>query len=226
MSVLLDRCYHLSILLLFFILQGCRSTLLWEKLGDAMKVLRIMLMAHVLGNSSCILWLTLGIFNSFKTLLSFILISACSVLLLSIIYDTCFNTIVYKSLKAIDARPQIGLAHSFFHMRPYRRWNPLEYFAGKVADLVQNDLVIQFLTTGRFSFSIPLVGPHLRLNMPEAPNTLDFIGLNFYSHYHMRVGLSLKDPVWQESPLEESQMGIMTDMEYPIYGKYFLRNYF
>jgi hypothetical protein len=26
--------------------------------------------------------------------------------------------------------------------------------------------------------------------------------------------------------LEESQMGIMTDMEYPIYGKYFLRNYF
>ena len=120
---------------------------------------------------------------------------------------------VYKQLKAIDSEPQIGLVHNIFHMRPYRRWNPIEYFVSWVADELQNNVVLQFMRTGEFKFSLPVVGPRFNMRIKEAPDTLDFVGLNFYSQMHMRFFLDLKDPLRSQASPEETAHGVMTDME-------------
>src|SRR5690606_10953225 len=89
---------------------------------------------------------------------------------------------VYKQLKAIDSRPQIGIVHNIFTTNPYRRWHPIDYLAAYIADQLQNDLVLQFFRTGVFEFKFPIVGKRYYVRMMEAKDSLDFVGLNYYSH--------------------------------------------
>lgn len=125
----------------------------------------------------------------------------------------------YKQLKAIDERPQIGLVHSLFHLRPYRRWNPFEYVFAWISELLQNHLVLHFLRTGHFYLYLPIVGPYFNTNVKEAPKTLDFLGLNYYSHMFMTIRMTSHNPLRAEGHPDDVQMGFMTDMDYPLYAE-------
>jgi len=59
------------------------------------------------------------------------------------------------------------------------------------------------------------------MTVKEAPDTLDFIGLNFYSHMFMKMSFRAKDPLYAEGSPEEVQCGVMTDMDYPMYAEGF-----
>ncbi|KAI3637900.1 hypothetical protein MIR68_004549 [Amoeboaphelidium protococcarum] len=148
------------------------------------------------------------------------------------------HTEVYKRLKAIrnDSDIQIGIVHNVFNTHPYRRWNPIDYMAAYIADLLQNDLVLAFFKYGKLSFQFPVLGRRHYLNIPEAPHTLDFFGLNFYSHMFYKsvimpeisltskfpfVSVRLDDPIRAEAHPQDASTGIMTDMEYPIYAEGF-----
>jgi beta-glucosidase len=86
---------------------------------------------------------------------------------------------------------------------------------------LQNDVLLRFFATGTFSFWIPLVGPYFNSRVPEAPQTLDYLGLNYYSHMFMKFRFDLKDPIISEGSPEDKQCNVMTDMEYPIYAEGF-----
>ena len=111
------------------------------------------------------------------------------------------------------------MVHSLFHMRPYRRWNPVEYFVGWVSDRLQNEVVLEFFRSGNFKFSLPIVGPHFNLRVAEAPKTVDFFGVNYYSHMFMRLWPTLQDPIRSHGSEDDIENGIMTDMEYPMYAE-------
>lgn len=128
---------------------------------------------------------------------------------------------VYKQLKAIDSRPQIGIVHNIFNTHPYRRWHPIDYMAAYLADQLQNDLVLQFFQTGTLQFQFPVVGKKFNLRVPEARDTLDFFGLNYYSHMFYKFHFSLSDPIRAEGHPHDKFSGIMTDMEYPMYAEGF-----
>ena len=128
---------------------------------------------------------------------------------------------VFKALKAIDPKPEIGIVHNIFQTRPFRRWHPLDYASALIADDLQNNLVIQFMRTGKFSFRFPVGGKHFVLDMPEATKAFDFFGLNYYSHMFYRFHFSLSDPIRAEAHPEDAYSGVMTDMEYPMYAEGF-----
>ncbi len=69
------------------------------------------------------------------------------------------------------------MVHNIFHMRPYRRWNPIEYFIARVSDELQNNLVIQFFRIGVYDYKFPIIGRRIRSVVPEAPKTVDFFGI-------------------------------------------------
>jgi beta-glucosidase len=124
---------------------------------------------------------------------------------------------VYKALKAINPEPKIGIVHNMFPTNPYSRWNPLEYIAAYFADKLTNDLVVQFFRTGIYKFNLPLLGKNFNLKMVDAPNTLDFLGFNYYSQMFYRVHLDAGDPIRAEAHPDDARINAMTDMEYAPY---------
>ena len=77
-----------------------------------------------------------------------------------------------------------------------------------------NDSTIHFLRTGIFRIRIPGLSWIYHKN-PKAVGSTDFFGLNYYSHNHLKMQYSLKEPFTMQYPDEDT----MTDMQYTIYGE-------
>lgn len=87
------------------------------------------------------------------------------------------HVMVAKSLKTINPEVQIGIAHIMQPLDPYHSWNLFERLAARTFHYVVNNLTIDFFKTGIFNW-LYLV----RDTNSQAPNSLDFIGINYYSH--------------------------------------------
>ena len=99
----------------------------------------------------------------------------------------------YHLLKAIPGseKVKIGLVKNIFQFDPLRRWHLLDWAFSKLLNDVYTNSPLEFLKTGKSSFYMPGMVDNEMLN-PEAPGTLDFIGLNYYSRMHVKGGLILK----------------------------------
>jgi beta-glucosidase len=133
---------------------------------------------------------------------------------------------VYKMLKRMPGgmQAQIGIVHQLLEFEPYMHHlnahalslsipNPLGSIVSNIFTFAfGNQTVKRFLKTGVFSYRIPLIGSMPTVSgyvcnvtgyNPDAPQSYDFIGLNFYS----RVIVSTKPTCYPGQ--------VMTDMEYP-----------
>ena len=83
-----------------------------------------------------------------------------------------------------------------------------------IANHFYNDSTINFLHTGLFRIRIPgLVW--IDYKNPNAINSTDYFGLNYYSHNHLKVKFSLVEPFTMKFRDDD----ILTDMPYTIYGE-------
>jgi beta-glucosidase len=90
----------------------------------------------------------------------------------------------YHALKAINKKAQIGILKNIYRIEPANRYNPLDRIGSMLANYITNDSIYDFFNTGRFQIRIPgkVHIDHTNLN---ALSSLDFIGLNYYSHGYM-----------------------------------------
>jgi beta-glucosidase len=88
---------------------------------------------------------------------------------------------VARHFKTIDPQVNIGIAHIYNPLDAYTSWNPFEHLAAKFFNQVINDLTITFFKTGKFNWGF-LVRDYLE----EAPQSLDFIGVNYYTNTIIR----------------------------------------
>lgn len=88
----------------------------------------------------------------------------------------------YQTLKRINNKASIGICHNIFQVEPSSSWDKT---ACSYADHLFGQTVYQFFNTGVFKASVPF---KVRLNHKNkyAPQSLDFIGLNYYSHGLMK----------------------------------------
>lgn len=107
---------------------------------------------------------------------------------------------------------QIGLATSVFQFEPARRWNLGDWAIARISSNTFNESVLGFFRTGTMNFYVPL-DVNLSYTDSEAPNTIDFIGVNYYSHYAYKFALDFKKAA--QSLTVEGET--MTDMPYTIY---------
>lgn len=123
---------------------------------------------------------------------------------------------VYHALKKMPGgdEAQIGLVKNIFQLDPHRRWHWLDWALSRQLNHVFNDCILQFFKTGHFKFKISRMAEVRHFNA-GARRAMDFIGLNYYSHLHVKFR-------WNPPEffaLAHRPAEIMTDLIYPIYAE-------
>jgi len=100
------------------------------------------------------------------------------------------HVMVYKTLKSMPGgkKAQIGITKYIYQLEPWNKWNPLDHLACTIANKLINESFYTFFTTGIFNVTIPGIGTYqawVNHKNPYAPKSLDFIGINHYSHGYM-----------------------------------------
>jgi len=127
---------------------------------------------------------------------------------------------VYQHLKTLPngANVQIGLVKNITQLDPLRRWHILDwYFSGILNDVFTNS-TLNLFSKGEFDFYLPAMA-NISYKNYDAINSLDFIGLNYYSRWHVKGQLNLAEPF----TFELRPQDIQTDMPYAIYPEGFYK---
>ena len=108
---------------------------------------------------------------------------------------------VYKKLKSMPGgkTAHIGITKHVYQLDPWNSWNPLDHLACFITNKLINETFYDFFTTGTFAINIPGIGPFkVSVNHKNsyAPKSLDFIGINHYSHGY------INNFKWVENPDE------------------------
>ncbi len=86
--------------------------------------------------------------------------------------------------QAQDGVPaQVSVAAHTGHFVPCRPWHPLDRVVSALTDQIFNAAFIEALTEGRWA--VPGIA---KFNTPEARNTLDYLGINYYGRQFIRSG--------------------------------------
>ncbi len=123
---------------------------------------------------------------------------------------------VYEALKGMEngKNVEIGLVKNINQFDPWRRWHMLDWLISYYSNSFYNDSTIKFFKTGKFKVKIPgLV--NVAHEEKTAKTSLDFFGLNYYSHNHLKFKFSLNEPF----SLKYHSDDVLTDMPYVIYGE-------
>jgi len=120
---------------------------------------------------------------------------------------------VYRRLKELPGgtKVQIGIVKDIFMFDPYRHWHLGDWLTARLLDKIFNGLSLEYLKTGVFKIVLPGF-MNITVEEPEAVGTLDYLGLNCYSH--MPIALTFKPPFF-DMRLREDE--IPTDMPYTMY---------
>jgi beta-glucosidase len=95
---------------------------------------------------------------------------------------------VYKAIKAAPHgnTSHIGIIKHVHLLEPWHIWDHASCY---VADMLTNKSFYDFFTTGTFAIKFPLpgkIGAWVNHVNAFAPKSLDFIGINYYSHGYMK----------------------------------------
>ena len=123
---------------------------------------------------------------------------------------------IYYALKSHinGSKVKIGIVKNINQFEPWRRYHLFDWFFTIALNHIFNWSAINFLKTGKLKFRIPGLMWLTHKNL-DAKNSLDFFGLNYYSHNHIKFNLFKKD----YSELKYHSRDIMTDMPYTIYAE-------
>ena len=127
---------------------------------------------------------------------------------------------VFRHLKSLPngMNTQIGLVKNITQFDPLRRWHILDWYFSRILNDIFTNNTIDLLTTGNFNFYLPGM-VNISYKNPDAIGALDFIGLNYYSRWHVKGHLNAANPFTFETRAED----IQTDMPYSIYPEGFYR---
>lgn len=121
---------------------------------------------------------------------------------------------MYRAIKAMPGGhdAEVGLVKDIFQFDADRRWHLGDALVARVLDTVMNECILEALETGHFRLSVPGL---MSLDAPvvEAAGSLDFVGLNYYSHYRVRFRADAAEPF----ELRQRAGDLPTDMPYPVY---------
>lgn len=123
------------------------------------------------------------------------------------------HTEIYKELKAMPngEKNQIGIVHNIFQFEPFKPESIIENKISKYVNRIFHDAITQFLITGKFLFKVPLFANIQYKYKGNIKSTLDFIGLNYYSHVLFNKN-DLTRPAYRD-------WEIQTDMPYSSYAE-------
>lgn len=89
-----------------------------------------------------------------------------------------------KIIKSYNPEAQVGIAKVFNPLEPYRSWSPLDKGVASYFDQLLNKSLIEYFKTGHFVWGTGFcdLANMVKEYDPEMPQSLDFIGINYYTH--------------------------------------------
>jgi len=124
------------------------------------------------------------------------------------------HVLVYKRLKTMTNgnKVKIGMVKNIFQFDPLNRLNILDWYMSSLLNDIFTNEPINFFKNGRSSFFMPGFVNDQIVN-DDAKSSLDFIGLNYYSRFHVKGKINLSEPFIFKTRKQD----IQTDMNYPMY---------
>jgi len=119
------------------------------------------------------------------------------------------HALVYRSLKEKQPEVRIGIAKNVTLFDPRNRWSPIDWPISRLLEWLWNGAWRNGIQKGRMLFS----------NIPEAKDSLDFVGLNYYTHF--LTGLFIPTSGELQFPKREHETA--TEFGYPMYAEGFRR---
>jgi len=122
------------------------------------------------------------------------------------------HTAAYRAIKKARPEALVGLVVHVALFEPPHKWNLLDVIIARMLNKNLNESHFQYLTQGRFQFSIP--GMVNEVHTGEEKDAFDYIGLNYYTD-HFRIFKPFAKEQFVEinkSPAEQ-----LTDMGWEIY---------
>ena len=113
---------------------------------------------------------------------------------------------------------QIGLVKNITQFDPLRRWHLLDWYFSKILNDIFTNSTIDLFLNGKFNFYLPGM-VNISDSNSNAIGSADFIGLNYYSRWHVKGHLSPTSPF----TFEKRKQDIQTDMPYSIYPEGFYK---
>ena len=112
---------------------------------------------------------------------------------------------VYAALKKKQPEAQIGMAKNVTLFDPKNRWSPIDWPLARLLERLWNGAWRTGIQHGRMFFT----------DIPEAKGSLDFVGLNYYTH--VLTGLSL--PALRNMRFPKRRHEVFTEFGYPMYAE-------
>lgn len=101
---------------------------------------------------------------------------------------------MYKAIKAAAPELKIGTTINVYELEPVNHYNPLERIKCYIGNKLAQTDTYRFFKEGEHSCWIPFIAQEKFVNK-EAPNSLDWVGLNYYSNGFMTTtGGPFADP--------------------------------
>ncbi len=121
---------------------------------------------------------------------------------------------VYQKIKSLPGGKQteIGLVKNMMQMDANGKYNIMDHLIKYFADRNYNEVVLEVLKSDGFNFYMPTMVDHSS-TIKGANTSLDFIGLNYYSHYAFNFNGNLDESLEPIAYPGET----MTDMDYGMY---------
>ncbi|CAM9751672.1 unnamed protein product [Ectocarpus sp. 8 AP-2014] len=124
-------------------------------------------------------------------------------------------TALHEEAAAAGREVEVGIVKDMFQFHPYRWYNVLDHLLAWLCDKLFNQVIIEFLKTGRYRWWVPFCAS-VRFTDGRAPKANDFVGLNYYSHYYASLWNVIFEPDMEEK-LRALPAETMTDMPHCIY---------
>ena len=112
---------------------------------------------------------------------------------------------VYRTLKPKHPELQFGVAKNVTLFDPKNRWSPLDWPLARLLEWLWNGAWRSGIQNGRMFFN----------DVPEAKGTLDFVGLNYYTH--VLVGPASVSLLKMNFPKRRQE--VATEFGYPMYAE-------
>lgn len=93
------------------------------------------------------------------------------------------HSAAYNAIHQIQPQAQVGIAPQYLSIHPQNSWSPLDRWTAGLMANVMNEAIPRTIRTGLLTL------PGLRLRMPEVKNTLDFIGIQYYTREYIAFDL-------------------------------------
>ena len=92
---------------------------------------------------------------------------------------------VYTTLKRMHPNSCIGIIHHYYPLKMYSWKRPWDKIGCAIGNNITNNATLNFFKNGTFSLYVPYKVAVKYVN-PLAPQSLDFFGISYYSHGHLK----------------------------------------